>query len=99
MTLEEAIKETKEYNPDYNPEPYIMRGLRILAGLCDGAVEKDGAGFNKSDTVFGTSLAGRRYLTPRQLWIAAKVLRKYHRQLPNDVMAHVRGVCLTEEPK
>lgn len=59
----------------------IHEGLRFLAARCDGANERDGAGFNKLDANFGRALATQERLSPAQAIAAAKVLVKYGRQL------------------
>ena len=64
----------------------VMLGLRILAGVCDGAREKDGAGFNGLDTGFGHRLAGLPALTQRQALVARQMIRKYHRQLGQELI-------------
>ncbi len=65
----------------------IHNGLRMLAAFCDGAREVDGAGFNKLDTDFGKSLAGAQSLSPKQARAGRKLVRKYRRQLPDDLVA------------
>ena len=64
----------------------VMLGLRILAGMCDGAREKDGVGFNGLDTGFGHRLAGLPALTQRQALVARQMIRKYHRQLGQELI-------------
>lgn len=64
----------------------VMLGLRILAGMCDGAREKDGVGFNGLDTGFGHRLAGLPALSQRQALVAKKMIRKYHRQLGQELI-------------
>ena len=64
----------------------VMLGLRILAGMCDGAREKDGVGFNGLDTGFGHRLAGLPALTKRQALVARQMIRKYHRQLGQELI-------------
>lgn len=59
----------------------ISEGLRLLAGVCNGATSWDGAGFNKIDTRKGKSLAQARYLTVAQAFAGAKLVRKYRGQL------------------
>jgi SWI/SNF-related matrix-associated actin-dependent regulator 1 of chromatin subfamily A len=59
----------------------IHQALRTLAGMCDGAVQEDGAGFNKFDAAFGHDLAGHESLSHRQALAARKMLRKYSRQI------------------
>ena len=74
--------------PQMTPEQIdaVMLGLRILAGMCDGAREKDGVGFNGLDTGFGHALAARQTLTPRQALVAKKMIVKYHRQLGQELI-------------
>lgn len=64
----------------------VMLGLRILAGMCDGAREKDGVGFNGLDTGFGHRLAGLPALSQRQALVAKKMIMKYHRQLGQELI-------------
>lgn len=55
--------------------------LKILASFCDGAVERDGMGFNKFDSSLGKALASLPELTKKQAVLAQKMVKKYHRQL------------------
>jgi superfamily II DNA or RNA helicase len=55
--------------------------LHYLASRCDGAKEQDGEGFNRLDAAFGQRLAAESALSPAQIAVAAKMLRKYRRQL------------------
>jgi hypothetical protein len=43
-------------------------------------------GFNGADTGFGHSLAEMTSLTPRQASAGKRMIRKYHRQLPDDII-------------
>jgi len=70
-----------------------------LASLCDGARQLDGMGFNKIDTDFGRKLARRPRLTQGQALAARKMLRKYRRQIPDDLWAKAFGVEQQEESK
>jgi SNF2 family DNA or RNA helicase len=64
----------------------IHAGLRILAGMdTDFASEQNGIGFNKIDGEIGHSLAEAPYLHPRRAALGLKVIRKYHRQLPEEI--------------
>jgi len=71
-----------------NPERItaIHQGLKMLAGMCDGAVAQDDRGFSSADVDFGHDLAGRNSITPRQAVIGLKFVNKYRRQLPLDVL-------------
>jgi SWI/SNF-related matrix-associated actin-dependent regulator 1 of chromatin subfamily A len=62
------------------------QAMRMLAGMCDGAVTEDGAGFNKTDTSVGHKLAAAAELTDGQVWLATSLARKYRRQLPDAVL-------------
>jgi hypothetical protein len=62
-----------------------------LAGLCDGAQAIDGMGFNKLDTNVGKSLAMSARLTAKQAALGRKIVLKYHRQLPADLVAVIKG--------
>ena len=56
--------------------------------MCDGAHALDGAGFNAADTKYGKVLAERamqRPLTDAEVYIAKRMCRKYHRQLPEEL--------------
>lgn len=63
--------------------------MQRLAGMCDGAQVRDGAGFNKLDTRFGKSLAARslqRPLTDGEVAASKKLAWKYRRQLNAEVI-------------
>lgn len=59
----------------------IHAGLRWLAGMCDGARMKDGAGFNRIDSAFGKALAGLPFLSDRQVLAGKQLVQKYQGQL------------------
>jgi len=61
---------------------------KVLAGLDpDHAAEINGIGFNKMDGPIGHSLARwQGDLTPRQAVTARKLFRKYHNQLPPELI-------------
>jgi hypothetical protein len=63
-----------------------LHGLRILAGVCDGAVERDNVGYNGLDSRIGKSLAARSSLTDGQFWLARRILPKYHGQIGEEVL-------------
>jgi len=68
--------------------------LRMLAGLCDGALKIDGHGFNKCDSTIGKSLASRsmdRELTDGEVFLAKRILPKYHRQVGSDLIEKVKA--------
>lgn len=57
----------------------ILRQLRMLAGVCDGAWAKDDMGFNGVDSAFGKALAACSSLSDRQALAARKMLVKYQK--------------------
>ncbi len=61
----------------------LYKAVRLLAGHCDGAYQRDEAGFNRYDTDLGHQLAERAFetWTPGQKRTAWKMLRKYRSQL------------------
>jgi hypothetical protein len=69
----------------------IHEGLKILAGVCDGAAMRDDMGFNGCDTRIGHSLAERNFLTPKQAVLAKRIILKYHRQLPVHLMEKIKS--------
>lgn len=60
----------------------VYQALQILSGLCDGAREIDGCGFNKFDSTIGKSMALQTSLSKKQAAYAWGMCRKYKRQLP-----------------
>lgn len=70
----------------------IHQGLRILAGLDeDFATRRNDLGFSKVDGYIGHSLANQARLTPRQAVLGQKLVRKYHRQLPAELLETANG--------
>lgn len=64
----------------------IHLGLQMLAGVCDGAHSLDGAGFSKFDSHIGKSLAMAPRLTNKQCVLGKKLVTRYRRQLPSDLL-------------
>jgi hypothetical protein len=100
-----AIAEAERIKAERTPAPVTELGgtlqaetiaaihqcLQILAGCCDHARRIDGAGFNKMDSEFGHSLAQAHRLSPKQAASGQKLIRKYHRQLPADILRAAIG--------
>lgn len=64
----------------------LLAGLRILDILNpDRAGLLNNVGYNAADTDIGHDLATRANLSPKQTALAATILSKYHRQLPEEV--------------
>jgi hypothetical protein len=69
----------------------IHQVLRTLAGMCDGAYARDFCGFNANDATFGRDLALKESLSYKQAWAGFNLLRKYHRQIPEDQYVIIYG--------
>jgi hypothetical protein len=72
----------------------IHEGLQMLASACDGAQRRDCAGYGRYDTEFGHSLAAQVSLSDRQAECGLRLLRRYRRQLPFDVLLRAGAVDL-----
>jgi hypothetical protein len=73
----------------------IHRGLQILAGWDeDHARSLNGIGFSKMDVAIGHSLANSFSLTARQAALGQKLVNRYRRQLPDEVVLAAKS---TEE--
>ena len=79
VSRKQIVKEAAELSPEAIAE--IHSKLRMLAGVCDGARELDGAGFNRFDSAIGKSLAMAYTLTQKQAALGARLVNKYRRQL------------------
>jgi hypothetical protein len=79
----------------------IHLALKRLTGVCDGAYQRDYSGFNANDADFGHQLAFRESLTIKQAQAGYKMLRKYHRQIPQDIYVTIYGKPYTpvDKPK
>lgn len=72
----------------------IHTGLGMLAAMDgDRARDLNGMGFSKIDCQIGHSLAGCGVLTARQAALGAKLVNKYRRQLPAELVATAKGVA------
>jgi SWI/SNF-related matrix-associated actin-dependent regulator 1 of chromatin subfamily A len=67
----------------------IHEALRTVAGVCDGAREKDGMGFNGIDTRIGKSLAAAASLTPKQAALGKLIIIKYRRQIGDELLGRI----------
>jgi SNF2 family DNA or RNA helicase len=63
------------------PITLTIAALRYLSDRCDGALARDGQGFNGMDSKFGKSLASQNRLVGKQEPAALKLLRTYKKQL------------------
>ena len=78
-----SVREIEREAPTMQPDRIaaVHACLRMLAGVCDGALKRDGAGFNGCDAGIGHSLAMRDGITPKQAVLGLKLVRKYKRQI------------------
>lgn len=89
VTLAQVAEEAVKIAPEVIQA--VHAALKALAGVCDGAFSLDGAGFNRLDTNVGKSLAMSARLTAKQAALGRKIVLKYHRQLPQDLMATIKS--------
>jgi len=76
----------------------IHQGLQILADYdVDRARDLNGMGFNKMDSGIGHSLAERAFLSPKQAALGLRLVTKYRRQLPAEVL-EAAGVPAKKAP-
>lgn len=73
----------------------IHKALRQVAGDCDGAFEKDGVGFNKSDATRGKILAHKAELDAHDTLAALPMVRRYHRQIDPETLRE--ALCQPKE--
>ena len=71
----------------------VLLALRTLSSYCDGALERDGMGFNRHDTGIGKRLAK---CTPEQLdkplyGIARRIAIRYQRQLDEGLVERLKA--------
>lgn len=92
---DEIAKKAEKLKPEQIEAAH--RGMRRLAGLCDGAQTLDGMGFSGCDVSIGHSFAAQGSLTARQAVLAIKLVRKYRRQLGDDLVAAATGKAVTAD--
>ena len=85
VTKREIYEEAETITPE--PIEAVREGLMMLAMLDpDRASEINQEGFNAVDAKIGHDLAWQARLTPKQAILGRKILRKYRRQLGNELM-------------
>ena len=77
----------------------VSECLGMLAGMCDGARKIDGAGFSKMDAAIGRELAQRGNLSPKQVVLGARLVTRYRRQLPLQLVETAIGKALEQASK
>lgn len=59
----------------------VVEAAKALLGVCDGARERDGQGFNGADSPIARSICSQNFITPKQAELLHKILKKYSAQL------------------
>jgi hypothetical protein len=86
IEAELGLSEAPKYVENEKAEP-VLKALQIIASSdADHATAENGMGFNKLDTSIGHSFAEKTHLTTKQYEIAKKILKKYHKQIPEELM-------------
>lgn len=67
----------------------VHSALRRLAGMCDGAMQRDGSGFSRIDAEIGHSLASCPSLSLKQAALGLKICHKYRRQLGEGIWSEI----------
>ena len=84
----DVVKETEAAWISAERGRAIHAALRVIAGMDgDRARELNGRGFSRIDGAFGHDLAGRDCLTERQVVAGLKLVNKYRRQIPAELLA------------
>lgn len=63
-----------------------LEAIQTVAGMCDGANDRDGTGFNRMDTGFGHSLARNSRLSAKQAVAGRRMVLKYRGQLSAELV-------------
>ncbi|MFA4971475.1 MAG: DEAD/DEAH box helicase [bacterium] len=69
-------------------------GFLAVSALCDGARQRDGMGFSGAHAHMGrrvAEIAKRRQLTDGEVALAKRILPRYHKQLPAEILARLMG--------
>lgn len=85
--IDRAAKQATEEN-----KANALKALQKLAAIDDGAIQRDGVGFNRQDTKRGNELAQKQSLTPEETKEAFGILVKYRRQLGDDALKAATGI-------
>jgi hypothetical protein len=76
----------------------IHLGLQMLAGMDqDRAMMQNDMGFNRIDGDIGHSLANAGRLTKKQAALGKRLVNKYRRQLPAELVARAKGTSNGDE--
>jgi SWI/SNF-related matrix-associated actin-dependent regulator 1 of chromatin subfamily A len=73
----------------------VHLAIQMLAGVCDGAQNLDGQGFNRFDARYGHALAACDSLTQAQAKAGRRLVWKYQRQYGPALFARIKGAPKT----
>lgn len=91
-TTEARAKAFAEVGLTEEQSAMLQMAVKMVANQCDYANALDGSGFNKMDADFGHSLADQEFnFTPKQAKAAYRIMRKYKRQIPQDIYSKIYG--------
>lgn len=91
VSFKEPEKKAAGYVMTEDQIDAVMYALRALSSVCDGAAEKDFAGFTAFDAKYGHQLAALSNLTQGQAKAAGRMLMKYKRQLGQEIINRIKG--------
>lgn len=89
ITLDRIDEQAAQISPEQISAIHLC--LRTLSGVCDGARELDGCGYNKVDTRIGKLLAAQERITARQAVLGLRLITKYQHQLPTQLFHDCTG--------
>jgi SWI/SNF-related matrix-associated actin-dependent regulator 1 of chromatin subfamily A len=90
VTRKQVVVEAKAMTPEAMHIAHVA--VRYIAALCDHALSRDAVGFGKFDAEIGAKLAALPMLSPRQAVLAAKLARRYRKQLPEQLAEQVSAM-------
>jgi len=103
LTINESVigKPLKKENVVYTNETkqQLLKGLKIIASVCDGALAEDNMGFNKFDSHIGKALSELSDLSEKQSAVAYRLVVKYQRQLPDELVDSVKEAVKKNKDK
>lgn len=92
LSIEKVIKDAEVMKKSPEKVSAIHRCLQILADMDeDHATELNGCGFSKMDVALGHRLAAMPTLSVRGAVLGERLCLRYHRQLPADLLAIIKG--------
>lgn len=69
----------------------IGKALRLIASVCDTGRTTDHVGFGAIDAPIGHDLARKEVFTPGQAAVGLRLVKRYHRQIPTELLGQCMG--------